>query len=109
MTITDSFQAGLIAGVFITERSGQGYETASYEQSAAPQGSFAIVRFAPQASAADITKFLEDNKVAIVDGPKPGGLYRVRVANSVLPKDELAKTVSRLQQGKVIVFIAPAE
>jgi len=102
-------QAGLIAGVFIKERSGQGYETASYGQSAAQQGSFAIVRFAVLASAADITKFLEDNKVSIVDGPKPGGLYRIRIATSALPKDELAGIVGRMQQDKVIGFIAPAE
>src|SRR2546423_1022836 len=82
--------AGLIAGVFIKGRSDQGYETASYGQGAAQPGSFAIVRFAPQASAADVTRFLADNKVSVVDGPKPGGLYRIRIATTELPKDEMA-------------------
>ena len=38
-----------------------------------------------------------------------GGLYKVRVAANALPKDELAKIVSRLQQDKVVEFIATAD
>lgn len=81
-------------------------------QSDAPQhrpGTFALVRFARQASAAEITKFLESYQASLVDGPKPGGLYRVRVAMTKLAKDELSRIVLRMKQEQVVEFAAPSE
>lgn len=103
-------QAGIITGVLMNERSDNNFQTASYEKGApaATQGSFALVRFAPEASAADITKFLEENKLTLVGGPT-SGLYRVRVAATGLPKEELARTIKQLQDNKVIGFAAPAQ
>jgi hypothetical protein len=72
--------------------------------------SFALVRFAPQASIADINKFLDDHDAAIVDGPKAGGVYRVRVAHGSLSRQQLARTVKELEADKSIVsFAAPSE
>ena len=104
-------QAGVIAGVLMQDRAREGgYRTVSYETAApaAAQGSFALVRFAPQATAADIEKFLQDNKFAIVDGPN-GGLYRVRVAVTGLPKEELARVVKQLQSNKAVGTVLPAQ
>jgi anti-sigma-K factor RskA len=70
----------------------------------------AMVRFAPEASAADITKFLEANKASVVEGPKLGGMYEVRVADTKLPKDQAEALIKKLQaEGKIISFIAPKE
>lgn len=102
-------QAGLIAGVMLKEPTPGGYQTASAPGAGTAEGAYALIRFAPQASAADITKFLEGNKVSVVGGPSAGGLYRVRVAASGMPKDELARLVKRLQDDKVVGFIATAE
>jgi hypothetical protein len=72
--------------------------------------SYALVRFAPRASIADINKFLDDHDAAIVDGPKAGGVYRVRVAHGSLPRQQLARTVKELEADKSIVsFAAPSE
>jgi hypothetical protein len=72
--------------------------------------SYALVRFAPQASIADINKFLDDHDAAIVDGPKAGGVYRVRVAHGSLSRQQLARTVKELEADKSIVsFAAPSE
>lgn len=104
-------QAGLLAGLYVSERSGQAmFGTASKEDGfPAAQGSFVIVKFNPAVSAADITKFLDANKVTIADGPR-GGLYRLRVAPTKLPKEELGKIVSRFQQETAIVgSILPME
>lgn len=103
-------QAGVITGVLMNERGDANYRTVSYEQGAPAvgQGSFALVRFAPEASAADITKFLEENRLALVDGPK-AGMYRVRVAVTGLPKEELARIVKEMQGNKVVGFVAPAQ
>lgn len=105
-------QAGLLATVFINERAEQrSYQTVSLEQrTGVTEGAFAVVRFDPQASVAAITNFLDAHKATVVDGPKPGGLYRIRIAATKLPKDELSTRIRRMQEGSQIVgFIAPVE
>jgi anti-sigma factor RsiW len=100
-------QAGIIAGVLISPRGPGGFETASYGQPAPAVGSFVLVRFAPQASAADITRFMEANQASIVDGPK-AGMYRIRVAATPLDKDELDRVIKRLQEDKAVGLVAPS-
>ncbi len=85
------------------------HEAASAPAPAAPTalanaatGFHVLVRFAPDASAADVTRFLEANKASVVDGPKPGGLYRLRVAAG-----DKAEVVKVMQANKLIGFIAP--
>ncbi len=102
-------QAGIIASVMIKETKTTGYETASAPTTDPGIGAFTLIRFAPQASSDDITKFLEANKLQIASGPMAGGLYRVRVAMTGLPKGELANIVKKLQEDKVVGFIATAE
>jgi len=110
-------QAGVIARMALEDRDGGAASgVASFETASAPVtrgleiGSFALVRFAPQASMDDVNKFLDGRDAAIVDGPKPGGIYRVRVARGSLPGQELARLVKEMQAAKSIVsFAAPAE
>lgn len=103
-------QAGLLAGLFVSERSAN-YRTASYgEATATGQGAFALVRFNPAASVADITRFFDTHKASLVEGPRAGGIYRIRVSASSLPKEELAKLVAQLAEDKsVIAFIVPTQ
>jgi hypothetical protein len=107
-------QAGLIAGLYLGEPGSESpgaFRTASAPtRSFAPAGSYALIGFTAQASAADVTKFLEAHKAAIVDGPKPGGLYRIRVAQSALPKADLAAIVKQMQDDtKIVRFVAATE
>ena len=102
-------QAGLIAGIVIKEKSAGGYETASAPSSDPGVGAFTIIRFAPQASSDDITKFLEANKLQVAAGPMSGGLYKVRVSMTGLPKVDLARIVKKLQEDKVVGFIATTD
>jgi anti-sigma-K factor RskA len=99
-------QAGIIAAVVIKDR-GAGFEVASGGVAATAGGSFALVRFQPEANAADITRFLETNKLTVVGGPASGGLYRVRVADANAPKDEVARVMERIQGDRLISFAAP--
>jgi anti-sigma-K factor RskA len=73
------------------------------------RGSYAMVRFAREASAAEITRFLENNQATLVDGPRPGGVYRVRIAVSKLAKDEFVRIVSRMRQDRVVASAEPVE
>ena len=102
-------QAGLIAGVMLNETKTSGYQTASAPTTDPGVGAFTLIRFAPQASSDDITKFLESNKLSIAAGPMAGGLYKVRVAVTGIPKGELARIVKKLQEDKVVSFIATTE
>jgi hypothetical protein len=55
-----------------------------------------------------VNKFLDDRGAAIVDGPMPGGLYRVRVAEGSVSRPELARLVKELEAAKTIVSFAAA-
>ena len=101
-------QAGLLADIMLKETK-TGYETASAPTTDPGVGAFTLIRFAPQATSDDVTKFLEANKLSIAAGPMAGGLYKVRVAVTGIPKGELANIVKKLQQDKVVGFIATTE
>jgi hypothetical protein len=117
-----ALEAGVIAKLVMQDRPERG---ATYEtQSAAPDpartrgleiGAFALVRFTPQASMAEVTRFLNSRDAVIVDGPQPGGpggLYRVRIARSyVLPREELERLVKEFQagSGNVVATAMPTE
>ena len=101
-------QAGVIAGIMFNEKSAGGYETASVAPTAASEGAYVLIRFQPQATAADIASFLAANNLSIVEGPL-SGLYRVRVAAGKLPTPALTDIVKKLQNDKVIGFIAATQ
>ena len=100
-------QASVIGGYLIKTGGTAGFETASAPSS--DTGSVALIRFAPQASATDITQFLDDNKLQIVTGPMTGGIYRVRVSATKLSKDDLAAAVKKLEGNKVVSLVATSQ
>src|SRR4051812_45658016 len=94
-------QAGLLAGMFVSERQGTGATLASAPIEHVTGGTYALIRFAPEATTGDVNKLLETYKIAIVDGPSGGGVYTVRLAVTGMPKEELAQMVKKLQDEKV--------
>ena len=102
-----ALQAFLLVGQF-TKPQGS-YETASVTTENHGHGTYAMVRFAREASAAEITRFLEEYQATLVDGPKPGGFYRVRLAMRTLAKEELAHIVSRMRQERIVETANPGE
>ncbi len=82
-------QAGLLAGFVFQTKSQGGYQTASAPATAPGEGSYVLIRFQPQATAADIASFLEANKLSIVGGPAGGQLFQVRVAPTKLSQADL--------------------
>jgi hypothetical protein len=102
-------QAGFIADMVLKPNAPGGYQTASAPSTAPGVGAFALIRFAPQASVDDVDKFLQANKLSIVQGPIPGGLYKVRVADRALPKDQLDALINKLQANKLIGFIVTTQ
>jgi hypothetical protein len=85
-------------------------QVGSYQTASAPtEGALVAIRFASQASMADVGKFLDDYQASLTDGPRPGNLYRVRIGDTALPPAELAKIVGRMAQEKVVAFAAAVQ
>jgi hypothetical protein len=103
-------QAGLLAGMFVNEQrtGGSLFSTASVQsEQVVRDGTYAMISFAPQATSAEINKLLETYKLALVDGPSGGGIYKVRLAVTSLPKEEVAKVLKRLQDEGSVRFVGP--
>lgn len=91
-------QAGVIGAVLVKD--GGKFQTAAFQaQSAA--GTFGLVRFAPEASIADITALLDTYNGSIVSGPK-AGMFRVKFGDKVLPKVDVEQLLNRLQKEKIV-------
>jgi hypothetical protein len=101
-------QAAVIGAVLTKGGSGGSFQTASYQSGQAAPGAYALVRFQPTATAADIATFLDANKASIVDGPK-AGMFRIRVGSAAASGAEMTQLVARLQGEKVVSFVAAAE
>jgi anti-sigma-K factor RskA len=101
-TIAIVVQAAVLTTVVVKDQTG-GMGLASHETG----DSLAIVRFTPQATAADITKFLDAHKAVMVDGPKKGGMFTMRLPASGMSKPDVAKLVQQMQtETKIVEFIA---
>jgi hypothetical protein len=102
-------QAGVIGVILVNENNGLGYETASAPSAIPGDGTYALIRFQPQVSAADITRFLDANKLNIAEGPLAGGLFRVRIAPTKLAKTDRDRLITTLQTDQVVSFIAATQ
>jgi hypothetical protein len=93
-----------VTTVHVAQQRG-GFQTAS----APTEGTLVAVRFAAEASMADITNFLKAYQASMAGGPQPGNLYRLRLGDTILPPAELAKIVGRMGQEKVVDFAAAVQ
>lgn len=95
-------------GMLLVERpAGESYQTASGPRAPSPTtGTFAIVSFAPGASIGDVAAFLTEIDAEIVEGPKGGGIYRLRLSNERLPPATAEAAVQKLVQKKSLIAFA---
>lgn len=102
-------EAALLAVSFFEPARKVTYWTASVAgKSAEEDGSFLLISFAPDATAAQIQQFLQAHKASITEGPRPGGIFRVRVSDKALTPEELGSLVSFLRnESSIIRFVAP--
>jgi anti-sigma factor RsiW len=100
-------QAGVIGAVLVKDR-GASFQTASYGGTQAAPGAYALVRFQPTATAADIAGLLDAYKATIVDGPK-AGLFRLRIGASAVSNTEMTQLLGKLQAEKVVGLAMAAE
>lgn len=100
-------QAGVIGAVLVKDRAGGNYQTASFPVQPAA-GTFALLRFAPEASAAEITALLDSYSASIMSGPK-AGMFRVRLGDRAVSKEDAARLLTRLQGEKIVSLAVAAD
>ena len=100
-------QAGVIGTVLVKDRADGNFRTAAFPvQSTA--GTFALLRFAPDAKADDITQLLDTYKATVVSGPK-AGMFRVKFGDKSLSKQDAAQLLTRLQAEKIVSMVVAAD
>jgi hypothetical protein len=102
-----ALQAAVLGGMFLRETGGGSFQTASRgDQAVSQPGAYALVSFAPAVTAGDLTAFLQRHAATIVDGPRAGGLFRLRVGSATTTEAELAAIVARMQAETAVVRFA---
>lgn len=85
-----------------------GYQTASGDKSAFGSGTYALVAFQPSAPTGTLSAFLADNKFKIADGPKAGGVYRLKLSESEMSASDLEAAIEKLKARNDLVSFASA-
>jgi anti-sigma factor RsiW len=83
-----------------------GYATASRSDTPAQGGVFALIAFAPKANAETVSALLAQTGVQIVEGPRAGGFYRIRLGGPDLPPVEVQRRLDALRQATAVVRFA---
>ena len=65
-------------------------------------GEIVFVRFVPQANMAAVTDFLRTYNASLVNGPRVGGLYRLRIKSTALEHENLAEILSQMGREKIV-------
>jgi hypothetical protein len=100
-------QAAVITSVVVKDSAPGSYKVANAGSS---EGSFLAVRFAPQATATEITNFLGAYKATVVEGPKQFGMYTIKLSETKLPVEEVSKTIRQMQEeSKIVSLVAVKE
>jgi anti-sigma factor RsiW len=99
-------QAGVIGAVLVKQSQGN-FQSAAYEGQV-DGGARALVRFTPEARVAEITQFLDSYNASIVAGLK-AGMFRIQFGEKRLTKDEVASLMKKVEQEKIVSFVAPAQ
>lgn len=87
---------------------GARYETASGDTTAPADGTYALVRFTDDATADEISGFLSDMDMTIVDGPKPGGVYTVRISEKTLNEADRDAVLKKMASNQMLIEMAVA-
>jgi hypothetical protein len=98
-------QTVVLSTVMVRDHRGTSHELASFDNGARN----AVVRFAPQATLADVTRFLDIHRAVVIEGPKKGGLYKISLTGAPMADEEFARIIQRMRaESRIVEFIATA-
>jgi hypothetical protein len=103
-------QAGVIAGLLLQEPHPNGPPPPQLAEAVpAPiDGIDFHVVFTPRASIAEVAEFLRVREALIVDGPKEGGMYRVRFVGRSPTSESTARTLSEAETRRdIVAYVVP--
>lgn len=83
------------------------YQTAS-DPGAQKKGGELLIVFAPGATVGRMTAILAAQGATIVDGPRPGGLYRIALPAGASAPEDVARAIAALRAEDGVVSILPA-
>jgi len=83
-----------------------GYLPASGASTQVSNGTFVLVRFADTANAKDIANALASLDMRIVDGPKAGGLFRLRIGDAGLTDEKRDARIAELRRNSGLILVA---
>jgi anti-sigma factor RsiW len=102
-------QAGYI-GVLLHGGGGTSYQTAFGEQGPAGEGTFAMLAFKPDAKAVDVARLLQSLHAVVVDGPRAGDFFKVRIGPKDMPKADRDAIIAKLQsESSLIRYASPSQ
>ena len=102
-------QAGIVGTMMLNPPGGGAtYQTASGGKELT--GTFVLVRFKAEAPFAKVGAMLAEEGAEIVAGPKPGGLYRVRISAQKLADAERQAAIEKLRGHAALVnMVLPSQ
>ena len=98
-------QAAAIVAL-LPDMRGSSYRTAS-EAAPPVEGANVLVAFAPDARLEEVGAWLKEHDASIVDGPR-GGMYRLRVGDTVPSRDEMTALLAELGKAPIVRMVLPA-
>lgn len=84
-----------------------GFQTAS-ESPGTVEGANVLVVFAPDARVDQVGAWLREHHASIVDGPRAGGTYRLRVGDKVPTAGEMTALLTDLGKSPTVLMVLPA-
>jgi hypothetical protein len=100
-------QSGFIVSDLLRQQTGSGGQDTELASAPAADGSLAVIRFTAKTDMETITKFLAANNATFVDGPLPGGTYKIRLPATGAAKDEIIKKMNT--DSSIVEFAATVQ
>jgi hypothetical protein len=101
-------QAALISAL-VVERQENGFHTAGGGKTLS-EGTLVLARFSDGVTLAVLTERLSALDIAIVDGPKAGGLFTLRIGQDDMPVSERDSKIAALKaNADFVVFVGPVQ
>ena len=101
-------QAALIGGL-VVERQGDGFHTAGGGETRS-EGTLVLARFSDGVMLAVLTERLAAQGITIVDGPKAGGMFTLRIGQDDMTVTERNKKIADLKANAgFVIFVGPIQ
>lgn len=99
---------GALGGLVANREVTGGYQTASGGAPVNPAGAFVLIAFQPTATAAQIEQIVSSIGGTIVDGPRAGGLFRLRIGDAGMTAADRKAVTDKLNAAKDTVKLVIA-